>query len=285
MIIALIATSLKKLSSDQVGLKYDTINKNLDETPQKEGLHNGPPGFEFIIFPSVYKTLTFDDLRCLNKDGVIITLDVSYQYKAQPAKLHEIAMNFKDYEGYKKVLQFTGESALHEACSYFDTAQFQAERVRFQETVRNVTVRKYATLYSDITDLQVSNIARPAEYEDAIRSKERAREDIEVAKNERPRLLTEAMTKYREANTTAEILIDKAESEARILQNRAAQEAAAIIEQYQKESEAYKEILSPTGLGFTIDGFISYMGVRVISSAKNPVYIGMKSPAQTSYLP
>ena len=47
--------------------------------------------------------------QCLNEDGVIINLDVSYQYKAQPAKLHEIVMNFKDFDGYKTVLQYTGK--------------------------------------------------------------------------------------------------------------------------------------------------------------------------------
>ena len=68
--------------------------------------------------------------------------------------------------------------------------------------------------------LQVSNIDRPSEYESAIRSKERAREDIQVANNERPRLLTEATTKQREAETQAKIIIDKAESDARILANK-----------------------------------------------------------------
>ena len=51
----------------------------------------------------------FSTIQCLNKDGVIITLDVTYQYKAQAAKLHDIAMNFKDYDGYKEVLQYTGK--------------------------------------------------------------------------------------------------------------------------------------------------------------------------------
>ncbi|XP_052783863.1 uncharacterized protein LOC128219831 [Mya arenaria] len=284
MTIILLATSLKKLSSDQIGLTYDTINKNLGDEVKREGLHNGPPGFEFIIFPSVYKTISFSDLKCLNKDGVIITLDVTYQFKAQPTKLHDLIINFKDYDGYKKVLEYTGESALHESCSYFNTSQFQAERGKFQERVKEKIIEKYTKLYADITDLQVSNIERPSEYEDAIRSKERAREDIEVARNERPRLVTEAMTEFLEANTTSQIIRDKAESDKRILQARAEQEAKAIIEQYQKESEAYAQILDPNGLGFTVDGFIAYMGVRVISSAQNPVYIGLQSPAKSSYM-
>jgi len=66
---------------------------------------------------------------------------------------------------------------------------------------------------------------------------------------------------------------------------RAQEEAKAIIEQYEKESLAYAQILDPNGLAFNVDGFISYMGVRVIAAAKNPVYIGMQSPAKTSGTP
>ena len=42
-----------------VGIAYDTINKDLGTETKTEGLHNGPPGFEFIIFPSVYNSLNF----------------------------------------------------------------------------------------------------------------------------------------------------------------------------------------------------------------------------------
>lgn len=283
IIIGLVASSLKKLASDEVGIQYDTIQKDLDMETRKEGLHTGPPGFEFIIFPSVYRSMTFSDLTCLNKDGVQIILDVTYQYKVKPAKLREVILNFRDYDGYKDVLKYAGQSGLHEACSQFNTSQFQAERGAFQETVQDMLRSRYEDLQADITDLQVSNIARPAEYESAIRSKERAREDIQVALNERPRLLTEADTGKREAETQAEIIIDKANSEARILQNRAVAEASAIIAQYSKEAEAYEHILSSSGLAFTVEGFISYLGVRVISDAKNPVYIGLQSPAKSSY--
>ena len=46
-----------------VGIKYDTVQKKLDDSTEREGLHTGPPGFEFIKFPSVYKSLTFNDLE------------------------------------------------------------------------------------------------------------------------------------------------------------------------------------------------------------------------------
>ncbi|KAK7113613.1 prohibitin-2-like [Littorina saxatilis] len=283
MTIALLATSLKKLASDEVGIQYDTIQKELGEEVFTEGLHTGPPGYEFLIFPSVYTTLSYSRLSCLNSDGVPIRISVSFQFKAMLKEMKAIILDFKDFDGYKDVLRYSGEAVIHEACSKFNTSQFQAERGNFQTMLSQILRERYTNMKADVTDLQVNNIERPNDYEAAIRSKERAREDIQVAKNERPRLITEANTTRRNAESEAQIILNKANSDARIMQNNAEREASSIVAQYDREAEAYESIVSAAGLGFTPEGFISYLGVRVIASAKNPVYIGLQSPAKTTY--
>ena len=49
-------------SPTQVAVMYDTIWKKLDSEVLHEGLHWGPLGFQFIRFPSIFKTLQFEDL-------------------------------------------------------------------------------------------------------------------------------------------------------------------------------------------------------------------------------
>ncbi|XP_076458704.1 uncharacterized protein LOC143292375 [Babylonia areolata] len=283
MTIALLATSLKKLDSDEVGIQYDTVQKDLDDEVYTEGLHTGPPGYEFIIFPNVYTTLEYDRLKCLNHDGVPVYVDVSFQFKALMKFMRDIVLDFKDFDGYQSVLRQSGAAVIHEACSKFNTSQFQAERGNFQTTLSTILRERFTAMHADVTDLQVNNIRRPSQYEAAIRSKERAREDIQVAKNERPRLMTEANTTRLQALSEAKIILNKAESDARIQQSRANADALAIITQFEKEADAYESIVSSSGLEFTPEGFISYLGVRVISAAKNPVYIGLDSPAKTRY--
>lgn len=281
-IISLIATSLRRVQSFEIGLKYDVISRSLYKSPVTEGLHTGPPGFKFIIFPSVYRTLEFDDLRCLNQDGVTITLDISYQYQAMQSKLYDIAMQFKDIKGYEVVLKNAGQAAVYESCSNFRTNQFQTERSRFQEDVKKKIKGRYTALHAIITDLQVRDIRRPSEYESAVRSKEAARQNIEVAKQERPRKITQANTKLREAETQANITLAKAHSNARIISFKAQREADGIKVQYQKEGEMYKGIKDD--LGLNADQLLSYIGVRTIANAKNPVYVGIQAPAKSSYI-
>lgn len=60
--LALLAASLRKLNSNELGIKYDNIAKVLGDKVNGEGLHGGAPGFSFIIFPSVYQTMEFKDI-------------------------------------------------------------------------------------------------------------------------------------------------------------------------------------------------------------------------------
>eukprot|EP00058_Branchiostoma_floridae_P002740 XP_002588228.1 hypothetical protein BRAFLDRAFT_86671 [Branchiostoma floridae] len=257
MIIALVASSFQRLESDEIGIAYDTIQKHLGSDVKEEGLHTGPVGYRFIKFPSVFKTLEYTSLTCLNKDGVPIVLDVAFQYLARPSDLNRIVTEFRDHENYVTVLRNVGEAALHEACSQFNTSEFQSARALFTEKVRETLSLRFNDLSSDITDLQ-------------------------VAENERPRLLTQARTTRREAETQAQIAINKAQSDARIAISRAEAEAEAILNEYQTEADTYATIIQRQGL--TTEGFLAYMGVRAISSSKNPVYAGVKAPAKTAYL-
>lgn len=283
LLIGLLVAAHRKLQSDEVGLQYDKIQKDLGNEVFTEGLHIGPVGYKFIIFPNVFTTLRYDDLKCLNKDGVPIQIDVSFQFKIGLRRMRDIVLDFKDFDGYKKVLTYAGNSVVQETCSLYNTSQFQTERGKFQTTLSILLKERFLKLQADVKDLQVNNIKRPSEYEAAIRSKERAREDIGVAKNERPRLITEAETTRRAALSDAQIILNKAQSDARVLENKAKTEASAILTQYEREAEAYEHIVSSAGLEFTPEGFISYLGTRVLASAKNPVFIGLPSPARAVY--
>lgn len=281
IVIILIAISFKKLASNELGLEYDNIAKKLGSNVQYEGLHNGPPGFSFIIFPSVYETMEFSDITCLNKDGVIIELEVSYQFKANGKFMRELVEQFKDFTGYKKVLKASGKSAIHDSCANFSTTEFQTDRGRYQESLREI-MRKYCnSLHCELNDLQVNKVQRPYEFETAVKEKEAAKENIKVATNERPRKLLQAQTELEQANKQAEIIINNAKTQAKILNNKATTEAKSLTFQYEKDLEVYKNVKSSQGL--SNEALISYIGVRAIANSKTDVNLAMQSPAKTSF--
>ncbi|CAF4582413.1 unnamed protein product, partial [Rotaria sp. Silwood2] len=115
--ISLIIASLGRLNTDQIAISYNTISKKLGRTTQAAGLHLNTPGFRFIIFPSVFTSMEFDDISCLNHDGVSINLDATLQFQADPNNLYDIVVQFKDFEGYKRILYATGRAAVHDTCA------------------------------------------------------------------------------------------------------------------------------------------------------------------------
>lgn len=281
LIIILISVSLKKLASNELGIAYDNIAKKLGTEVQYEGLHSGPPGFSFIIFPSVYETMEFRDITCLNKDGVIIDLEVSYQFKANGKYLRTLVEQFKDFNGYKKILQASGKSAIHDSCANFSTTEFQTDRGRYQESLREI-MRKYCnSLHCELNDLQVNKVQRPYEFENAVKEKEAAKENIKVATNERPRKLLQAQTELEQATKQADIIMNNAKTQAKILNNKAKTEAKSLTFQYTKDLEIYKNVKQSQGLDN--EALISYIGVRAIANSKHDVNLAMQSPAKTSF--
>lgn len=279
--LVLLFFSARKLNSYELGIKYDNIAKVLYESVNGEGLHFGPPGFSFIIFPSVYKTMEFRDISCLNKDGVVIEVDVSYQFKANAKHMKTLVEQFEDFDGYKKILLASGKSAVHDTCANFSTTEFQTDRGKFQESLREVMRSYCESLYCELNDLQVNSLQRPLAFESAVKDKEAAKENIRVAENERPRLLLQAETELEQAKKQADIILNNANTQSKILMNKAQTEAKSLEFQYQKDTEVYKAVKDQQGLDN--DALISYMTIRAISSSKNEINLAMKSPARTSY--
>jgi regulator of protease activity HflC (stomatin/prohibitin superfamily) len=119
--------------SFSVAISYNTISKTLHRDVKTAGLHLNSPGFRFITFPSVFKSMEFDDIsvgsnidvrhyvrdlfQCLNRDGVTINLDATLQFQVDPRHLYDVVVQFKDYDGYKKILYATGRAAVHDTCA------------------------------------------------------------------------------------------------------------------------------------------------------------------------
>lgn len=140
--------------------------------------------------------------------------------------------------------------------------------------------KRFTSVNADITDLQVSNIKRPSEYETVVRNKESAKENIEIARNQRPRALIEANTAKEEAVTQGLINVQKATSDSKVILSKAEAEASSILAalEAEAEAEAYASIMRSQGL--TVDGLLSYLGVRVLADNKNTVNIGFPPPAK-----
>ena len=124
----------------------------------------------------------------------------------------------------------------------------------------------------------MSDIRRPRDYETVVREKESAKQNIKIARQERPRILTAAKTKLLEAETQSNITLSVARTNARIAVKRAETEAKAIVKAY--ETEAETSIMDNQGL--SIDGFLAYLTTRAIEENRKSVNVNLESPAKAT---
>ena len=174
-----------------------------------------------------------------------------------------------------------GLYAIHNACSEYNTSQSVNERAEFQSRIQEIMVERLGVIHAVVTDLQMSNIARPLRYEQALQAKESAKESILTAQLERPKTLVEVDTKLKRARTQAEITIATAKSKASIAITKAKAQADAIMEAFKAEAVVYSSIMKQQNL--TIEGLLSYLSVRVVGETDNTVYAGLDAPAKTKY--
>lgn len=79
--VALLGVSLKKVSSTEMGVQYDIHAKQLDDAIKSGGLFLGPPGYEFIKFPSTFITVDLNNRICVSNDGLLVTFSVTFQVR------------------------------------------------------------------------------------------------------------------------------------------------------------------------------------------------------------
>ncbi|CAF4049789.1 unnamed protein product [Rotaria sp. Silwood2] len=272
-ILSLFISCVSRLNTDEIAIPYNTLTKHLRREVKSAGLHFGSPGFTLITFPSVFTSMEFDDISCLNQDGVSISLDVTFQFRADPIYLYDIVVQFKDFSGYKRILAATGQGAVHDTCAHFNTTAFQSMRGFFQVKVLAEMKESLSPFYAILRDLQVNDVRRPSDFETAVKDKEAAKENIKIAENERPKLLTQGRTEYQKALKQAQIIQE--------LFKRADAEAQAIRARYSTETETYAELKNK--MRFNVESLLTYMAVRVIGTSKNDIYINLKSPAEVKY--
>ncbi|CAD5115414.1 unnamed protein product [Dimorphilus gyrociliatus] len=277
--VILVVTSIQTIGSTEFGLKYDSIKKHLQKEVFYEGLYLGQPGFQIIKFSAVFRSMQFQDFHCLNKDEIEIKLILSFQYRVRSEYLYNVTLLFKDQEGLDEMVEYIAKAAIYESCSMFNTSQFQAERGQFQLAVKDALIKRLETVYTDLTDLQMQNIQRPLEYENAIQSKETAREDIDVARQEAPKRKIIAINKLKDIKNAAEIILQKAKSHANVVLIQAEATKKAIMQQYENEAKVNKNL--KIALGFSDQDFIRYLATRAIFSPKDsPVDIAIGQSAQ-----
>lgn len=168
----------------------------------------------------------------------------------------------------------------------FTITEFQNNRLGVQSRILDEFRSKIEPsgpdlyLFSTAVSVQLRNLEIPVAYSDAVSAKQRAAEEIQLAENQRVQIVTEANTLKLNAVITANEIVNAASSDADIRIEEASYKANATLLEFSSEASIYTNLI--TSLNLTSEGFLSYMGTRMVES-KSQVSISGLEPAKLSY--
>jgi regulator of protease activity HflC (stomatin/prohibitin superfamily) len=285
--IALVAASLKKVDSTEFGLQYNIHKKELDDASKSGGLFVGPPGYEFIKFPSTFITVDLDDRTCVSNDGLLVNFSVTFQYQMTEANLLPAVIKYRDFHKWADTVEEAGLSAIHHSCSEFQVTEFQSKRgiiqTKMDENLRlkleGDEERGLDGVNAVAVSVQLRYIGLPFEYNDAVAEKQAAEEDIALAVAQRKQETTKANTGLLRAKEEARKIMDTAVNEAEVLLTESRLKAEETLFSFEKEADALVQVKE--SLDLTTEGVLAYLSNMLLSEASNLV-VTTGEPAQLS---
>ena len=280
--VALVAVSLKKLSSVEYGVQYDKWEKTLDDAAKQGGLHLGPPGYNFVKFPSTQITANLVN-TCVSRDGLRVEIDVTFQYQMPVEYIVDAIENYRDFKTWSTVVEAAGNSAIQHTCSEFNVTNFQTKRALIQTAMQDNLQFKLegsvegklqeslngtlndSGVYALATSLQLRNVELPEAYKNAIANKQRAEEDIALAGNQRTQETTKATTEKLAADEEARKILDSAYNTGNVTIIEANLKAQETLFAFSKETEVLLE--AKDNFNLSPDGILAYMTNQLYSSA------------------
>jgi regulator of protease activity HflC (stomatin/prohibitin superfamily) len=285
--IWVLAASFDKLESTEYGVQYNTHAKTLADAAKTGGLHIGPPGYEFIKFPSTFITEDLQDSICVSKDGLRVQFSVSYQYSIPREWLVPVVIIFRNFEKWAEVVAAAANSAVQHTCSEFTITNFQNQRGIIQTSMEANLRLKFEGesgsgvdgVYARAISLQLRNVELPEEYQQAVTEKQSANEDIALAQNQRTQETTKAQTQLLSATEEARKILDTAISDAELLLTEARLKAQETL--FAFETQAKTIVNVKESLNLTSAGVLAYLQNELIARAEK-LKVSAAEPANLS---
>ena len=292
-VIILLSMTLEQVGSEHYALPYNTVTGRVKDEVKSEGLHAKPAYGQWILWPKTYETVG-ESLNCNSLDGVRLRLETNFQYLPRQSSLFDLTKTYgpelgeaKEGEGeqdnnFKTVLSWHSRSAIRNACAEFTTQEFQTQRSLVQSAIYDKLAARLASyLDTDVVDVQLTFIERPAGYEYEVDRKEAARNDIDKAENERAQALTQANTVLLEAQINANKTLDTARTTAANALTYAQAQADVITGRYVSLAETYLAV--KTTHGMSNEALLTYVATRLQGDTVGATF-GLDAPAKTSYI-
>lgn len=264
--------SAKTIEEGQQGIRYDDITATLYDKVYPPGLHWMLPDSEVHEYPTRFESIALT-MTCKTYDGVEIEVDTIYQTNFVGNELPESFQDLGKRDENFNYLRLHARWALYLTCSQFEAVNFTEARAlvsfNMSNEVRDIMLPEFGNTHTTMSQFQLRNFIYPQGLQDAVNSKQRTEQQIEIKLQEREQIITAATTDLIQAQQRVTIQLNDARAaRARLL--RQANETAETVEaQWEQRILALDAEMTNLGLNFT--EFVNYKRKTLVGDANNAV--------------
>jgi len=272
-----IPMSMGKVDATEVAFRQNRFTGVVDfDNVYTVGLHWNGFNWRFIKFDISARTIDFAQedgdeyqLTSRTKDGLAISLEVSFQYKLQVDNVAELYVEYlNEYEmQYVRVAR----DALRDAVSLYTAIEFFNNRTVIGDYMEEVLTEELAVYYADVVALQLRRVDLPDTFEAALENVEVARQDYEVALREQEAAVVRAETSIIEAEALAQINIIEASANAESLIIYTSAVAEALNITIVAEADALYALQQTLGLNNT--ELLTYLWIKAVTEHDSSMLI------------
>lgn len=237
--------SIDAVEQTQYGLVFNWVTKTFRNEVYHGGTHFIGFWNKFVVFPATVQTIEFGDrrpefyheekLHTRTKEGLGLHLGISFQYKLDPDRLHELyRLTNVDYEA---LFTRIARDQLLEAASEYEGPQYWLERQKIGHHMRVLVDGSLKRHCAALWGLQLLDIDLPDTYERSITLTQVQQQMMKTRKNEQEASRIRADIEVMTANYKRQISVTQAEAQANYTLRTRTAEAEATKRKISTEAE------------------------------------------------
>jgi len=270
LISILVFGGLRFVAFDEYAIAYSGLTQEPNENILTEGTHWLSVDTSLYVYSRVVKPIQLNNFKCLAKDGIVININIKFQFQVRQETLIDVFFQFGEEHNLIRHMTDIAKDSLRDTCGKFFAREFASMRsdiqTKFEIQLSNDFTDSNA--YTTVNSLQLENYSFPPTLNDAIDDKQQALQDKDKAQQEREGELTIIETERLIAEVQAEKTLIKSQAEIDSIILEANTTANTVYEVWNNRGITYKLIMD--GLEMTAPDFINeYLTTEVLGSSQN----------------
>eukprot|EP00927_Polykrikos_kofoidii_P065113 TRINITY_DN60904_c0_g1_i1.p1 TRINITY_DN60904_c0_g1~~TRINITY_DN60904_c0_g1_i1.p1 ORF type:complete len:371 (+),score=70.89 TRINITY_DN60904_c0_g1_i1:139-1113(+) len=242
-LILLLLSSLGSVLPLQYGIQVNWVTRQVNtKKVYRGGRHLIGPWNSFIAFPSNAVTVTFSEaesnglLATRTKDGLSLTLSLSFQYRVVEQELGELykLANMQ----YEPLFLRNARDVLLKAAADYEAFEYWQAREKIGKEMQVLLHERLSTVHARCAGLQIMIIELPTEFEDSIVATQVQEQMIKTKQNEQQALRIQADTTVLQAAYSRNVTVTRNSAESTFQQITRIAEATANQRMLDAESSA-----------------------------------------------